>query len=269
MANLITTQAMFQYLRDLIEQHVVTDDDQLIFDAFCQNDIRHVCQAIRDARTSDVKFQHLTLRFGARCEQSVYQFELSKHMRMCLDLYSLYLALRQTHFQLETFHPNFISNVVVPIDLNTLLWPAGEHFLQQIITHHAHAFMHVIPSLQGDEALCDKQRITPLVTLLQDNAYGLWFEITSKQKHYEHIAQFSPDMIKLAVTLESKQDKQAFLPIARFLRRHRFPWVAGRVASQNELNRYMLLGASFYFGYFSDIPTSLSFKLFEETESFD
>ncbi|WP_337240124.1 hypothetical protein, partial [Proteus faecis] len=56
----------------------------------------------------------------------------------------------------------------------------------------------------------------------------------------------------------------SFLPIARFLRKHKYQWVAGRVASQVELNRYRLLGASYYFGYFSDIPTSLSFRSFDE-----
>ncbi|MDF2152614.1 diguanylate phosphodiesterase [Vibrio sp. CAU 1672] len=267
MANLITTQTMLYYLRDLIEQHVVTEDDQLIFDAFCQSDIRHACQAIRHAKTGEVEFQHLTLRFGSSGEQSVYQFDLSRDMGMCLDLYSLYLALRQTQFQLETFHPDLISNVVVPICLDTLLWPPGAHFLEQIIAHHSDAFRHIIPSLQGDDTLCDHQRVAPLSELLHENAYAVWFEMATAQKHFEHIAKFSPDMIKLAVSLEDKQDRQAFLPIARFLRRHRYPWVAGRVASHVELNRYMLLGASYYFGYFSDIPTSLSFKLFEEEET--
>lgn len=264
MVNLISTKAMYDYLCDLALQHIVTDDDQLVFDALKHNDIQHACQAIRETKTGEVEYQHLTLRFGLRGEQSVYQFELSEQMQYCLDLYSLYLALRQTQFQLETFHPDLISNVVVPIRVDALLWQAGGYFLNQMIQFHKAAFQHVVPSLQADETLCLHERVTTLVEQLKDNAYALWFEIATSQAHFERIAEFEPDMIKLSVTMENKQDQHAFLPIARFLRRNQFPWVAGRVASQNELNHYRLLGASYYFGYFSDIPTSLSFKSFDD-----
>lgn len=264
MANLNTTQAIFDYLHQLIEQHIVTEDDQLIFDAYCQNDIRHSCQAIRNANTSEVELQHLTLRFGSQGEQSVYQFDLSPPVLMCLDLYSLFLAIRHTQFQLEMFHPDLISNVVLPIQVETLLWEPSSHFLREIVRHHAEAFRHVVPSLQGDEILADKPRIQAPIDWLRKNTYALWFEVSTTHLHFERIADYAPDMIKLVVTLEDKQDRKAFLPIARFLRRHHYPWVAGRVACQIELNRFMLLGASYYFGYFSDIPTSLSFKAFDE-----
>ncbi|MEF1301413.1 diguanylate phosphodiesterase, partial [Vibrio owensii] len=85
---------MYDYLCDLALQHIVTDDDQLVFDALKHNDIQHACQAIRETKTGEVEYQHLTLRFGLRGEQSVYQFELLEQMQYCLDLYSLYLALR-------------------------------------------------------------------------------------------------------------------------------------------------------------------------------
>lgn len=264
MVNLISTKAMYDYLCGLALQHIVTDDDQLVFDALKHNDIQHACQAIRETKTGEVEYQHLTLRFGLRGEQSVYQFQLSEQMQYCLDLYSLYLALRQTQFQLETFHPDLISNVVVPIRIDALLWQPGAHFLNQMIQFHNAAFQHVIPSLQADETLCLHDRVTPLVEQLKDNAFALWFEVSTHQTHFERITEFAPDMIKLSVTMENKQEQHAFLPIARFLRGNHISWVAGRVASQSELNRYRLLGASYYFGYFSDIPTSLSFKSFDD-----
>ncbi|MCV5854927.1 hypothetical protein OFN53_30335, partial [Escherichia coli] len=87
-----------------------------------------------------------------------------------------------------------------------------------------------------------------LVEKLKENAFALWFEVATAQTHFERIAEFDPDMIKLSVTIENEQDQLSFLPIARFLRKHKYQWVAGRVASQVELNRYRLLGASYYFG---------------------
>lgn len=264
MANLISTQTMYKYICDLAQGHIETDDDELVFNALKHNDIKHACQAIREVKTGEVEFQHLTLRFGARGEQSVYQFTLSTHMQYCLDLFSLYLALRQTQFQLEAFHPDLISNVVVPVHVEALLWPAGSHLLKQMMQFHSSSFQHVIPSLQGDEILCLHERVLSLTKQLKENAYALWFELSTTQVHFEHITKFEPDMLKLSATIEDKQQQQNLLPLARFLRNHRYAWVAGRVASQTELNRYRLLGASHYFGYFSDIPTSLSFKSFEE-----
>lgn len=264
MVNLISMRAMHEYLCNLAQEHINSEDDQLVFDALKHNDIQHACQAIRESKTGEVEYQHLTLRFGSRGEQSVYQFELSTEMQYCLDLFSLYLALRQTQFQLEAFHPDLISNVVVPVHVEALLWHPGVYFLEQIVEFHTTAFRHIIPSLQGDDTLCFHNQVEPLVEQLKENAFALWFEVNTSQRHFERIAEFEPDMIKLSVSMENKQDQSAFLPIARFLRRHRYPWVAGRVASQAELHRYRLLGASYYFGYFSDIPTSLSFKPFED-----
>lgn len=239
----------------------------LVFEAFKCNDIRHACQAIRHAGNAEVEYQHLTLRFGSRGEQSVYQFELSPHMTFCLDLFSLYLALRQTHFQMETFHPDLISNVVVPVRTDALLWPAGFEFLQQILRYHALAFSHVVPSLQINFNQPLPLEIDNLVSKIRSETYALWFELYTNAEHFEQVIRLKPDMIKLAVSLEDKQDRSELLPLMRFLRRYRLPWVAGRVASQTELNQYKLLGASYYFGYFSDIPTSLSFKTFDEADN--
>lgn len=263
MVNLNSHQAMYGYIIKLMEEHVETEDDMLLFEALKHNDIKHACQAIRDTRSGEVEFQHLTLRFGGDGEQSVYQFDLSQNIKYCLDLFSLYLALRQTRFQLETFHPDLISNVVVPLQVQALTWQPGNVFFEQVVQCHKKAFAHVIPSLQmGDESSL-LPAATHLVEQIDEFAYALWFEVTPPCPLFERIAQFKPAMLKLSVSLEDKENRQAFLPIVRLLKKHKLNWVASRVASQKELNQYKLLGASYYFGYFSDIPTSLSFKTFE------
>ncbi|KJY74588.1 diguanylate phosphodiesterase [Vibrio coralliilyticus] len=262
MANLNSHQAMYRYIAKLMEEHLKTEDDQIIHEALVHNDIRHACQAIRSADSGEVEFQHLTLRFGGDGEQSVYQFDLSQKVKYCLDLFSLYLALRQTRFQLDTFHPDLISNVVVPLQVEALVWPQGEHFLQQVILCHKKAFAHVIPSLQLSHSLGFASSVENLIELVGEYAYALWFEVAPPCPLLEQLACYEPAMLKLSVSLEDKEDRMAFLPIVRFLKKHKLKWVASRVASQKELNQYKLLGASYYFGYFSDIPTSLSFKTF-------
>ncbi|MDW1913046.1 diguanylate phosphodiesterase, partial [Vibrio sp. 707] len=66
MVNLISTHAIYEYLCSLAVQHIVTDDDQLVFEALKHNDIQHACQAIRETQSGEVVYQHLTLRFGLR-----------------------------------------------------------------------------------------------------------------------------------------------------------------------------------------------------------
>ncbi len=262
MASLKSYQAIYLYLDKLMEEHLETDDDRLVHDAFRHNDIRHACQAIRETRSGEVEFQHLTLRFGGGGEQSVYQFELSEKMAYCLDLYSLYLALRQTRFQLETFHPDFVSNVVVPLKLDALIWQPGKAFFEQVLQCHKKEFAHVIPSLQLNE----ESSFTPigqsLIARVKEFAHALWFEAIAPCRFLEQLERFKPDVLKLAITLEDKESRMAFLPIVRFVRQQNIQWVASRVASQKELNQYKLLGANYYFGYFSDIPTPLSIKSF-------
>ncbi|NAW70629.1 EAL domain-containing protein [Vibrio sp. V27_P1S3P104] len=260
MANLTSAQAIYLHLCKLMKQNITTDDDKIVYDAFINQDIRHACQAIRQAHSGEVEFQHLTLRFGYSGEQSVYHFDLSETMVLCLDLYSLYLAIRQAQFQMETFHPDLISNVVVPIRISALLWESGTRYLNQAIEHHAKAFKHIIPSIQLDSTAYHSDHCAELIEKLRENAFLLWIEVSTNQPDLDRIHAFKPDMIKLVVNLEDKTHREAFLPIARFLRKYRYTWVASRVANQNELNHYRLLGASYYFGYFSDIPSSVSFK---------
>nr|WP_062713610.1 EAL domain-containing protein [Grimontia marina] len=257
---------MLKTLTVLIEQHVDTEDDMLILDAFRQNDIKHVCQAIRDVKTADVVYQHVTLRFGSRGEQSVYRFELSEGMRFALDLYSLYLALRQSRFQIDTFHPSLLNHIVVPIDANALLWRKGHEALQQMLALDKRAFRFVIPSLQIQMPEKSHPQLVSLIARMRAHAGALWFDISIPCQQLEFMRKHLPDRVKLAISLDSKTDRHALLPVVRFLRTHKMPWVAGRVASQGELSQYRLLGATHYFGYFSDIPVSMSFKPLTDQE---
>ncbi|WP_139367741.1 EAL domain-containing protein [Enterovibrio nigricans] len=249
--------------RALIRKHAKTDDDKLLYEALSQNDVHHVCQAIRETDSGEVAFQHVTLRFGSRGEQSVYQFDLSQEFAYALDVFSLYLALRQSRFQLDTFHPDLVNKIVVPVDSQALVWPSGQRLLNQMIKCDAEAFAFLIPSLILPDDAEQQSATIPLLSKMRAYAGSLCFDITDPNKDLSFISQHLPDMIKLAISLEQKEDRSALLPFIRFFRSHRMPWVAGRVASQSELNQYRLLGASHYFGYFSDIPTSISFKSFE------
>ncbi|MDD1781879.1 diguanylate phosphodiesterase [Enterovibrio sp. ZSDZ35] len=249
--------------RALIRKHAKTDDDKLLYDALSQNDVHHVCQAIRETASGEVAYQHVTLRFGSRGEQSVYQFDLSEELKYALDLFSLYLALRQSRFQLDTYHPDLINKIVVPIDSRALIWPSGQRLLNQMIKCDAEAFALLIPSLILPDDAEQQNAAIPLLSKLRAYAAELCFDISDPNYNLTFIAQHLPDKVKLAISLEHKEDRAALLPFIRFFRSHRVSWIAGRVASQNELNQYRLLGASHYFGYFSDIPTSISFKSFE------
>lgn len=262
MDNLNSHQAMYGYIIKLMEEHAETTDDELLFEALKHNDIKHACQAIREIRSEEVEFQHLTLRFGGEGEQSVYQFDLSENIQYCLDLFSLYLAIRQTQFQLETFHPDLISNVVVPLKIDALNWPQGQTFFQQVVQCHGKAFAHVIPSLQMSDNGFTTETYQ-LIEKIEQSAYSVWFEVSPPCDRLEHIAALKPAMLKLSISLADKENGQVLIPVIKQLRKNKIKWVASRVASQKELNQYKLLGASYYFGYFSDIPTALSFKTFE------
>lgn len=270
MANLTSNQSLYRYLRKLIEQHIVTEDDALIFEAFQHNEIQHACQAIRDVDSDDVELQHLTIRYGTDEEKNIYQFDLSEEFSYCLDLFSLTIALRQAKFQQETFHPDLISSVVVPIRAEALLWGPGKILLEQVARFHKKVFVHVILSLQVDFTTTSTEDVAQLVELIrgkdEDNPFPVWFEISDPTEKFQSIAAYKPDMLKILVPIATKADRSAFLPVMRFLRQHKFEWVAGRVASQVELNQYRVLGASYYFGYLTDIPTPLSFQSFDKAK---
>lgn len=268
MANLTSNQSLYRFLRKQIEEQIVTEDDQLIFDAFLNNEIQHACQPIRDIFDDDIEYQHLTIRYGSEDENNVYKYDLSEEFSYCLDLFSLIIALRQAQFQTETFHPDLINSVVVPIRAEALLWGPGKSMLEQVVRFHKKIFLHVILSLQLDCSAVSKEDAQMLVQLIrgkdEDNPFPVWVEINTPSANLQYVPSLKPDMLKISVPMATKEDRSAFLPIMRFLRQQKTKWVAGRVASQAELNQYKLLGASLYFGYLTDLPNPLSFQSYEK-----
>lgn len=258
MDSLTNHDALYNFVRNLAPSLARTKDDAIIIDAFQCNDIRHVCQAIRDTQTNEVKYQHLTLRFGGNSEQSVYCFDLSRQMTFCLDLYSLYLAVKHISFQLEAFHPDMISNLVVPIQAETLNWPLGQAFLQQLFTHHSEAMSYITPCVQLHTSNLDPMTLSSNIASLSNKATSLWVDIHTPTEYLEFLEQCKPDAIKVSQPLETKEMRAGLIPIVRFVRKHNINFIAGRVATQKDLNQFKLLGASYYFGYISDIPTSVS-----------
>ncbi|MDX1301078.1 hypothetical protein [Photobacterium sp.] len=261
MANLSSNQALYDYVAELIPTAVDTQDDGIIIEAFRLNDIRHVCQAIRNIHTNEVEYQHLTLRFGGNCEQSVYNFTLSEDMALCLDIYSLYLAVKHITFQLDTFHPDVINDLVVPIQAETLHWPQGHTFIEQLYRHHQKAMRHIIPCLQLHTANLDQGILSNNLASLQKKAPSLWIDIHTPTEYLPFLEQCRPDAIKISQKLQEKENKSGLLPVIKFIRKHNIQFIAGRIASKNELMHFKLLGATYYFGYISDIPTSTFKKI--------
>ncbi|WP_428773762.1 diguanylate phosphodiesterase [Vibrio sp.] len=259
MDSFTSLRSIERQISRLMLKQVTSDDDKLVYDAFCANDIRQASQAIRSAKNGDVVYQHLSLRFGGNGEQSVFEFDLSEPMRSCLDLFSLYLALRQVHFQLETFHPDLISELVVPLHINAVQWPDASRLWRQILRQHRKELVHLIPSIQFNPGESPQDLHSSLAPL-RELTHALWYEIRSPEQVLEPLATDKPDAIKLSLSLETKHDREALLPVLKFLRRHKLTWVAARVGCQNELNQFKMLGATYYFGYFSDIPVLQGFK---------
>ena len=103
MANLNSHQAVYRYIIGLFKDNLETDDDILLFEALQHNDIKHACQAIREAHSGEVIYQHLTLRFGENAEQSVYQYQLSPPIKYCLDLLAFIWHCDSHAFKLKHF----------------------------------------------------------------------------------------------------------------------------------------------------------------------
>lgn len=258
MDRLTTHDALYKFVLNLVPSLARTKDDAIIIDAFQSNDIRHVCQAIRNAQTNEVKYQHLTLRFGGNSEQSVYSYDLSRQMTFCLDMYSLYLAIKHISFQLEAFHPDMISNLVVPIQAETLNWPLGQAFLQQIFYNHRDAMSHITPCVQLHASNLDQMSLSSNIASLKNKTTSLWVDIHTPSEYLEFLEQCKPDAIKVSQLLETKEMRDGLIPIVRFVRKKNIKFIAGRVATQKDLNQFKLLGASYYFGYISDIPASMT-----------
>ncbi|WP_218571143.1 hypothetical protein, partial [Pseudomonas sp. F16(2018)] len=60
---------------------------------------------------------------------------------------------------------------------------------------------------------------------------------------FEQLLPFEPDALKVAATLENKQDRTRLLPLVKFCRNHKLAWVAGRISNQDELTQFKRLGA--------------------------
>ncbi len=262
MDNFTSYQHLDRVLNKLIKKFVETEDDAIVYEAFTHDDIHHAYQAIRECSSGEVAFQHLTQRFGSKGEQSVFQFDISDELKYCLDLYSIYQAIRQIRFQMDTFHPDLVSDVVVPLNVNSLLWAPGVPFFRDLLKYHGVAFKHIVPSLQIDLKTLPNPEVEELIERLREKieVLSIWFEVTPPAIGIDKLAVFKPEVLKLAISFSDKHERAALLPVIRFIRRYKMNWVAGRVGSQAELTQYKTLGAYYYFGYFSDIPTQVSFK---------
>ncbi|NLS13712.1 diguanylate phosphodiesterase [Vibrio sp. SM6] len=250
-------------LRALVRKYAQSDEDKALYEALSHNDVQHVAQAIRQTKSGEVEFQHLTLRCGERSEQSVHQLELSTEFKYALDLFSLYLALRYCRFQLDTYHPELVNKVVLPLNIDALTWAPGNRVLQQMIRADAEAFAYIIPSLILGEAPEASAANANVIATLRAYVETLCYDIHLPFQAMTFLQSHQPDMLKISLSIDDQTQRAALLPLMRFLRSHPLPWIAGRVTSQKELNQYSALGSSYYFGYFSDLPTSISFRSFE------
>ncbi|WP_244156112.1 hypothetical protein [Photobacterium angustum] len=82
--TLHTMDELYSYIQGIIPSLTRNNDDAILLDAFDQNDISHVCQAIRETTTNQVTYQHLTLRLVAITNKVFTNL-------MSLNLYSFYL----------------------------------------------------------------------------------------------------------------------------------------------------------------------------------
>ncbi|WP_318412172.1 hypothetical protein [Photobacterium leiognathi] len=262
--TLTTVDDLYHYIQSIVPSLTRNNDDAILLDAFEQNDLRHVCQAIRETISNQVTYQHLTLRFGSNSEQSVYQFYVSKPVQFLFDLYSLYLAIRHIEFQLCTFHKDVINPLVVPINSETLSWPIGQNFINQVYQHHSTAMKYIIPCVQLHDT--ENNKCHNVMTLnanlesLKKKAVQLWVDIIPPTRYLETIKAIKPDAIKTSHILNDNHKRSGLIPVIRFIRKNNTLFIAGRVGSQHELNQYRLLGAQYYFGYISDIPVSVSMR---------
>ncbi|GAB6261800.1 hypothetical protein L4174_007265 [Photobacterium sp. CCB-ST2H9] len=259
MAKLFTDTALGEHTRGLLIQAARTPDDFILLEAMQHNDIRHACQPIRHTESNEVTFQHLTLRFGSNNEQSVYRFDLSDEMRYALDLFGLLLAIRHIKFQQETILPSLINPLVVPLQAETLLnWEPGHQFLAALYDYHGSAMRDIVPCIQLFQPDLNQTRLNELLSWLHDASTAVWVDLRLPTPYLPLLEKTSPAAIKVAQMNEDTSFKQGLLPVIRFLRQNDIDFVAGRVATQHDLIRFRRLGAGYYFGYISDIPTSFS-----------
>jgi EAL domain-containing protein (putative c-di-GMP-specific phosphodiesterase class I) len=256
--NVLRSQALHDAILRRLPKEPETADDEIVLEAFLHNDVRHACQPIRHIRTDQVTYQHLTLRFGSNGEQSVYQFDTSEAIKRCLDLYSLALAIHQISFQLETFHPDVINDLVVPIRADIFACPETQQFIRQLISQHKKALRHIIPTVQLFNPQLDLTQLATQLQPLREHTAELWFDVRSPTPYLEQLMLLEPETIKVSQPLHNFSAQVGLIPIIKFIRSHQLCLVSGQVNTQKELNQLKKLGTTYYFGYISDIPISFS-----------
>lgn len=135
MDNLSSYRAQFLFVLRMIEDNAVTDDDHKLAELMAADEVCHACQPIRYCSSDEIEYQYITLRYGDKKDHSVFALDISDTVRAALDLFALYLAVRQTQFELETFHPDLLNNLVFSMNACTLLRPEGKHFIDQLGQH--------------------------------------------------------------------------------------------------------------------------------------
>jgi EAL domain-containing protein (putative c-di-GMP-specific phosphodiesterase class I) len=265
--NLTSYKALFLYVLRLIEDSAETEDDEKLAELLSKDEICHASQPIRDCRSDDIHYQYITLRYGEKKDESVFALDLSEKVRSALDLFALYLAIRQTQFELETFHPDLLNNVVVAVNASTLLWPKGQHFVEQLMIHHKKPLSMIVPSLYITQEQAHLPLIREGVSKLQEKVHEIYFDVHLPVMNLDYLAPYRPRVIKVSNSLEDQSEKRALLPIIRYLKRTKTTLIAGRVTSQITLQQYKMLGAKYYFGYVTDIPTPVKFKGFDDPKA--
>ncbi|PWI33019.1 diguanylate phosphodiesterase [Vibrio albus] len=258
MDNVLRSQALYDSILRRLPKEPETPDDAILLEAFTHNDVRHACQPIRHIRTDQVTYQHLTLRFGSNGEQSVYHFDTSEAVKRCLDLYSLSLAIHQISFQLETFHPDVINDLVVPIRADIFSCPDTQKFIRQLISQHKKALRHIIPTVQLFNPDLDLSLLASQLQPLREHTAELWFDVKSPTPYLEQLELLEPKTIKVSQPLHDFNAQVGLIPIIKYIRSHHLCLVSGQVNTQKELNQLKKLGTTYYFGYISDIPISYS-----------
>ena len=260
MDNVFNCQALYESILRLLPNEPERPDDEILLAAFKHNDVRQACQPIRDTRFNQITYQHLTLRFGGNGEQSVYQFDMSETMKKCLDLYSIYLAVHQITFQLETFHPDVINDLVVPIRAVTFEYPETKKFIQQLIHSHKKALRHIIPTVQLFQPDLEITALADQLRALRENTAELWLDIKSPCPYLEQLDLLAPETIKVSQPFHDLTAQVGLIPIIKYIRGRHLSLVSGQVNTQKELSKMKKLGATYYFGYLSDIPVSVSLR---------
>lgn len=267
MDNLSSYRAQFLFVLRMIEDNAVTDDDHKLAELMAADEVCHACQPIRYCSSDEIEYQYITLRYGDKKDLSVFALDISDTVRAALDLFALYLAVRQTQFELETFHPDLLNNLVFSMNACTLLRPEGKHFIDQLGQHFKQPMSMLIPSLYLTPGEASNPATKAMLERLEDRFHKVCFDVHLPISDLEYLTPFDPQMIKISNSLDSQDEKRALLPVIRYIKRRKATLVAGRVTSQNTLSQYKMLGAKFYFGYVSDVPIPVHFKGFEDPKA--